>query len=102
MRSPTAEYVARKRGLLATSCATSRYFSEGLYCVPISPALIEWASIIICMEPQHVERVRRYPAAEGKDVRCWHIPDEYQVYDATLVALCEARLDEALKGMGYV
>jgi len=71
-RSPTAEYVARKRGFLATSCGTSRRFSEGLVCVQISEALIDWSTIIVCME------------AHG-------------VYEPELIALCESRIIETLK-----
>lgn len=103
MRSPTAEFVARKRGILATSCGTSLgRFSEGPCCVSVSGAHIRWASIIVCMEPAQVECLRRrFRQMRGKRVKCWHIADDYRVYDPALIALCEARLDETLKEMGW-
>jgi len=96
-RSPTAEYVARKRGFLATSCGTSRRFSEGLVCVQISEALIDWCTIIVCMEARHVDDVARFPNSRGKPVENWAIEDRYGVYEPELIALCESRITETLK-----
>lgn len=102
MRSPTAEYVARKRGFLATSCGTRRMkLSEGVVCVPISRELVDWATIIVCMEEEHLQDVTmRFPAARRKPVFCWGIPDVYDVYERRLVWLCTRRLQKTLEDLG--
>jgi len=100
IRSPTAEYVARKRGLLADSAGTHhpRGFSEGLVCMPLHVALIDWATIIVCMEQEHMKAVRRYSGAKHAVLKCWDIEDVYaKAYDPQLITLCERRLDQTLK-----
>jgi len=98
-RSPTAEYVARKAGLLADSCGVPRH--EGSFadvvCTPLSRALLMWAQVIVCMEEVHVRRVKLYSIARKKPVYCWNIPDDYNLYDPGLVRICENRLADTLK-----
>jgi predicted protein tyrosine phosphatase len=93
-RSPTAEYVARKAGLLADSCGIS---AEGAVCTPLTRSLLMWAQVIVCMEQEHVRRVKLDPMARKKHVYCWNIPDDYALYDLALIRICEGRLADTMK-----
>lgn len=90
VRSPTAEYVARRMGLIADSCGTSRQADLRGTC--LTRDLVEWANVIVCMEPLHVERVR--PFAAGRPIYCWNLPDDWGPlpYAPDLVRICEERL----------
>lgn len=102
LRSPTAEYVARKRGYLADSCGTSKgRFSDGVVCTKITGELVRWASVIVCMEEEHVRDVKRFRPDAETPVVCWHVPDEYAVYQPELVAIFEKKLTTLIEKMGW-
>lgn len=48
-RSPTAEYLARKMGLLARSCGTDKEFRV----TPMTREIVQWADVIVCMKERH-------------------------------------------------
>jgi predicted protein tyrosine phosphatase len=96
IRSPTAEYVARQRKLLASSCGTNRFPDFSV--VPISHQIVEWADIIICMEAEHVRKVNQHPAAAKKVLYCWNLPDDWrEPYDPQLVRIITHKLEETLQ-----
>jgi predicted protein tyrosine phosphatase len=93
VRSPTAEYVARRRGLLASSCGSDS-ITLG---VPLTLALIEWADVIVCMEACHVTSVARYRVHRTPRVYCWSLPDNWpKPYEPQLVSIIERKLDDML------
>jgi predicted protein tyrosine phosphatase len=99
VRSPTAEYVARRDGLLASSCGAPPPEGIGAHfvCVPLSRRLIGWATIIVCMEQVHVQRVMSHPLAGKRKVYCWDLPDDWgRAYDPQLVNICERKLGATL------
>lgn len=96
IRSPTAEYVARKRGLLASSCGTARF--PDFVVISISAQLVEWADVLVCMESEHTRRVMQYPAAKLKRVYCWNLPDDYDcAYEEPLVNIVTCKLEDTLR-----
>lgn len=100
VRSPTAEYVARKMGCFASSCGTrgKSTLSDGMVVIPLQWFHYEWADVIVCMEQEHVAVVKDRAAQLAIPVYCWDLPDNsYRAYDEELVKLCEARFLETLQ-----
>lgn len=93
LRSPTAEFIARRHGLVADSAGTD----ESLAIVALRDDHLRWATEIVCMEAHHADTVHRRLAALGlppgnPPVHTWHIPDEYDFQDPRLVAILRQRL----------
>lgn len=101
VRSPTAEYVARRAGYFATSAGIRRKttFSGGTVVVPLTQLHLRWAHVIVCMEQEHVDYVREHPESiAGKPVYCWDLPDiGWNPFDADLVKLCEDHFAASLE-----
>lgn len=96
VRSPTAEYVARRNKLLADSCGAPP--RKGAFCVKLlTQAHIAWANLIVCMEERHVAAVKAYPLKPEQKVYCWNLPDDWgSAYDPQLVEVCEKRLSRTI------
>lgn len=91
VRSPTAEYVARRSGLIASSCGTD----PDPLGMPISEAAVKWARRVICMEEEHARVVRKFGPRETV---VWHLPDDWQEpYDAGLIRVIEQKLHDTFK-----
>ena len=90
LRSPTAEQVfAGVCGIETSSAGTSPDAEE-----QITSELIEWADMILVMEPHHrTKLVRQFgKLIRGKRMACLGIPDDYGYMDADLIQLLWERV----------
>lgn len=99
VRSPTAEYVARKALMLARSCGTQVHPSNDFVVTPITREIAEWADVIVCMEREHVAVLRQYLKPEEMEhVYCWNLPDDWgRPYDPQLVRIVEQKLADTME-----
>lgn len=89
LRSPTAEAVFREHpGLEVLSAGTDPDAPA-----PLTRELVASADLIIAMETQHRERIRKKYKERPADSRIvtLHIPDEYERDDPELIALLEKK-----------
>ena len=94
LRSPTAEMVARRHGLVADSVGTM----QDLAIVALREDHLRWATHVICMESEHAEIVREFQAriglpADNPGLSVWHIPDDFDFMDERLQRMIENRLE---------
>ena len=89
LRSPTAEAVFSDRPGVEVDSAGLNNDAE----VPLSEEQIEWADVILVMEPVHRKRLNRKfkHALAGKRIAVLNIPDEYDYMDPVLVSLLQVR-----------
>jgi predicted protein tyrosine phosphatase len=94
LRSPTAEQVFCEREDLEVASAGLNNDAEN----PVTPELLEWASIIFVMEKTHRTKLQTKFRASlgGKRIICLDIPDDYDFMDPNLVRLLEARVPRFL------
>ncbi|HWA44453.1 MAG TPA: low molecular weight protein tyrosine phosphatase family protein [Hypericibacter adhaerens] len=93
-RSPTAEAVfARYEGIETQSAGVGKDAET-----PVSAEAIEWADLILVMEPGHKEKLTRDFGAllRSKRVVVLGIPDEYRFMQPELIALLEERVGRIL------
>ncbi|HIG75117.1 MAG TPA: phosphotyrosine protein phosphatase [Bacteroidetes bacterium] len=96
-RSPTAERLYQNTpGVEALSAGTAPDAE-----VRVSLDLIEWADLIVCMEPRHARALQRDFGPHLADARILtlHIPDDYEPDDPALVHLLRQRLAGRLGGV---
>ena len=89
-RSPTAEAVfARYDGIETQSAGVSKDADT-----PVSAEAIEWADLILVMEPAHREKLAKAfgPLLRAKRVVVLGIPDEFRFMQTELIALLEERV----------
>lgn len=89
LRSPTAETLfAGHRGVEVDSAGLNH---DAV--VPLSAEQVEWADLILVMEPAHRTRLTRHfrPSLAGKRVAVLNIPDDYEYMDPELIRLLRAR-----------
>jgi len=89
LRSPTAEAIfAEYPGVEVDSAGLDRAAE-----VPLSEEQLEWADVIIVMEPSHRTRLNRRfrHALRGKQIAVLDIPDRYACMDPELVELLKSR-----------
>jgi len=94
LRSPTAEQVfADWPGVETASAGLSNDAEQ-----PVTVELLEWADLIVVMEPAHrVKLTARWRAhLRRARVVCLDIPDDYKFMDPALVALLQARVPPLL------
>ena len=94
-RSPTAERLFAGRPDLEVASAGLAADAEEV----VTPEMLAWAQLIFVMEAVHRTRVQRRFAAHIRHARvvCLDIPDAYNVMDAGLVRLLEARVGPRLR-----
>ena len=100
MRSPTAEVLfANHRGVETMSAGTSPD-AEAV----VSAEMIEWADVILVMEPAHRKRLNEMFKSQLRDKRIvvLDIPDRYEYMDPELVRILEAKVPRyvRLPGVG--
>jgi predicted protein tyrosine phosphatase len=90
LRSPTAERVFSGRRDLEVASAGLNHDAPQ----PLTPALLEWADVILVMEKAHLVRMRRRFRKHLNRQRlvCLNIPDRYGYMDPDLVELLEAKV----------
>ena len=94
LRSPTAERVfAGVCGVETWSAGVSPDAEQ-----PLTADLIEWADVILVMEPRHRAKMARTfgRLLRGKRVACLGIPDDYGYMDAELVRLLWDRVPRSV------
>jgi predicted protein tyrosine phosphatase len=89
-RSRTAERVFGGRGDLEAASAGLAPDAEEV----VTPELLEWADLILVMEPSHRALLQRRFGRHLRRARiaCLDIRDDYEFMDGALVRLLEARV----------
>ena len=90
LRSPTAEQLfAAHPGVECASAGLSPDADN-----PLTPELLDWAEIVLVMEPRQQAKLRQRfaPHLRDKRVVCLRIPDRYAYMDPALVELLRARV----------
>jgi predicted protein tyrosine phosphatase len=89
-RSPTAEAVFARYDDIETQSAGIGRDADS----PVSPDAIEWADIILVMEPAHRDKLNRDFGSllRSKRVVVLGIPDDYRFMQPELIALLEERV----------
>ncbi len=93
-RSPTAERVfAECPGIATTSAGVSSDAEQ-----PVTAELVEWADIILVMEPVHRRKLSQQfgSALRSKRIGCLSIPDNYEFMDPALIELLRQRVPRFL------
>ncbi len=95
LRIPTAEQLFADWPGVETASAGLKPDAE----TPLSPELLQWADLIVVMEPVHRRRLgeRFAPWLRGKRVVCVDIPDDYTFMAPELVQLLQARVPPLLR-----
>jgi predicted protein tyrosine phosphatase len=94
LRSPTAEQVfATWPGIVAASAGLNHDAEN-----PVTPELVQWASIIFVMERSHRNKLSAKFKAHLHNTRviCLEIPDDYEFMAPELVQLLKARVPRHL------
>ena len=87
-RSPTAEAVFGDHPDIETASAGTNPDAD----TPLSAELVEWADIIVVMEPAHRRKLSQYRApVKNKRVVCLDIPDKYDFMDPELVRILRVK-----------
>ncbi len=96
MRSPTAEAVFSDYPGVETLSAGTSSIAQ----VEVSSELIEWADVILVMEPahRHLLRERFGPQLKGKRLEVLGIPDLFPYMDPELVRILRERVPPHLVG----
>jgi predicted protein tyrosine phosphatase len=82
-RSPTAEHLFQNwNGVWQTDSAGTNALPG---CNPLSQQLVDWADLIIVMEPKHAERIQTNFKTNPDKIRVLNIPDMYFRNDPGLV-----------------
>lgn len=90
MRSPTAEVVFSSYPGVETMSAGTSPDAEAV----VSADMIEWADVILVMEPAHRRRLNEMFGSQLKDKRVvvLGIPDRYAYMDPELVRILNAKV----------
>jgi predicted protein tyrosine phosphatase len=94
LRSPTAErYFADWPGVKTASAG----ISNDAY-IPVSLELLQWAELIVVMEPIHRNKLMARFGSKLADKRvvCLDIPDAYQYMEPALIRLLDERVRQYL------
>jgi len=94
LRSPTAETVFADWPGVETASAGLNKGAEN----PVTPELLEWASLIFVMEPVHRRKLSEIfqRHLRDKQVVCLDIPDDYDFMQPELVTLLRQRVSRHL------
>ncbi len=93
-RSPTAERLfAECPGITTASAGVSADAEQ-----PVTADLVEWADVILVMEPVHRKKLMQQfgPVLRAKRIGCLSIPDDYGFMDQALIELLQQRVPPLL------
>jgi len=94
-RSPTAESIYRQdprvEARSAGVSASARH--------RISQADLDWADMVLVMEPEHKRRIRQAFAGELPPIECLDIPDDYAFMNEELIELIRQSTEPWLKDL---
>ena len=97
LRSPTAEQVFANWSGIKTASAGLNHDAEN----PVTPELLEWASLIFVMERAHRSKLsaRFKPYLGNKHVICLEVPDEYAYMAPDLIRLFKTKVPQHLPSL---
>jgi predicted protein tyrosine phosphatase len=97
LRSPTAEELFSGVCGVETSSAGVSPDAES----PLTADLIEWADVVLVMEPQHRAKMARSFGRQlrGKRVACLGIPDKYDYMAPELIDLLWERVPRSVPAL---
>jgi predicted protein tyrosine phosphatase len=94
-RSPTAEDLFRNsNGVWETESAGTTPFPGRNH---LTQQLIDWADLIIVMEPQHAEHIQTHFKTNPDKIRVLNIPDKYFRNDPDLVQELKDKVNPILE-----
>lgn len=94
-RSPTAEYLARKSGIIARSCGTGGIGDEHYSVTPMTEEILGWADVIVAMKMGHRIAAEKFKVARKKKIFVWALDDDWGVpYHPEMIAIMEPKLLE--------
>lgn len=94
-RSPTAEEHFRNwNGFLETRSAGTEPIAGGS---PLTQELIDWADLVLCMEPEHAQYIKAYLKCPANKVKVLNIMDMYVRNDPRLIRELERKVVPLLK-----
>lgn len=95
-RSPTAEELFRNWPGVETASAG---LADDAEC-PLDPEMVQWADLILVMEPIHLARLKRRFTVflKGRRAISLGIPDNFEAHDPELVAILKAKVPSLLRG----
>ena len=91
-RSPTAELLFKNSKHKAKSVGISPYAT-----IQITKQAVDWAEVIICMEPVHKEFILKQFPSKNKEIVVLDIPDIYYRNNPELIRLLKEKLKDFLK-----
>lgn len=97
-RSPTAEYLARKAGIIARSCGTGGRGNEyqRWTVTPMTEEILEWADVIVAMKVGHRIAAEKFKVAQKKKFFVWALDDRWGVpYHPEMIEIMEGKLLES-------
>lgn len=92
LRSPTAAHILSSPPFNFNTRAAG--VVEDYALIHADQVLINWADVIICMEPWMEETIRSSHVAKNKSIYCLNIKDDYPYMDDSLVAEMEMKFKE--------
>jgi len=96
LRSPTAEQVFADWPGVETASAGINHDAQ----VPVCPELLEWADLILVMEPRHRSKLSSKFKAHLRDKKiiCLNIPDDFELMAPELIDILRKQVPQFLPG----
>lgn len=96
LRSPTAEQVFADWPGVETASAGINHDAQ----VPVCPELLEWADLILVMEPRHRSKLSSKFKAHLRDKKiiCLNIPDDFEFMAPELIDILRKQVPQFLPG----
>ena len=94
LRSPTAEQVFADWPGVETASAGINHDAQ----VPVCPELLEWADLILVMEPRHRSKLssKFKPHLRDKKIICLNIPDDFEFMAPELIEILRKQVPQFL------
>lgn len=93
-RSPTGESLFQNwKGKVQTKSAGTDPVPGG---TPLSQELVDWADLILCMEPEHAAYVKEYFKCDPAKLKVLNIADRYYRGDPELIRELERKVTPLL------
>jgi predicted protein tyrosine phosphatase len=90
LRSPTTALVLSQEPFNYNTRAAGCVAEYAL--VPVDEVLVDWADEIVCMEPNHVEKIKPFCSGDEKII-CLDLPDQFEYRNPDLMRLIRERYE---------
>jgi len=100
-RSKTADdwFSERFPSFEIKSAGTNLDFCRKIGTTPLSEDMLVWADVIYLMETKHYNQINKHVGGKyNAKIEVLKIPDRYQYYDKTLIAILEEKVGIQLRG----